>query len=95
MSKDFLNYTVELVQSDTLFPHPTKIYGSKVFLLTKINPEFSNILCNPTHFPGPLVCQIRQVPLYICLGGVMSFSKLHFTNTSSNLILINWETMTV
>jgi len=22
---------------------------------------------NPTHFPGPLVCQIRQVPLYTVL----------------------------
>jgi hypothetical protein len=26
---------------------------------------FNIILCNPTHFPGPLVCRIRQVPLYI------------------------------
>ena len=41
------------------------MYGPKVFLLTKIKPEYSNILYNPTHFPGPLVCRIRQVPLYI------------------------------
>ena len=65
-----LDYTVELVQSDTwVFPdilwHPTKIYGPKVFLLTKIKPEYSAILYNPTHFPGPLVCRIRQIPLYI------------------------------
>lgn len=47
------------------FPrHPTKIYGSKVLLSTKIRPEYSDILYNPTHFPGPLVRQIRQVPLY-------------------------------
>ena len=37
----------------------TKIDGCKVFLLTKIKPEYSDILYNPTHFPGPLVCQIR------------------------------------
>jgi hypothetical protein len=40
-------------------------YGPKVFLLTKIKPEYSNILYNPTHFPGPLMCRIRQVPLNI------------------------------
>ena len=34
-------------------------------MLTKIKPEYSNILYNPTHFPGPLVCRIRQVQLYI------------------------------
>ena len=27
-------------------------------------PEFSDILYNPTHFPGPFMCRIRQVPLY-------------------------------
>jgi hypothetical protein len=27
--------------------------------------KYSDILYNPTHFPGPLVCRIRQVPLYI------------------------------
>ena len=54
--------TVELVQSHTwVFRHPTKIYCPKVFLLTKIKPEYSDILYNPTHFPGPLVCRIRQV----------------------------------
>ena len=45
--------------------HLTKIYGPKVFLLTKIKPEYSDILQNPTHFPSPVVCQIRQVPLYL------------------------------
>jgi hypothetical protein len=34
----------------------------KVFLLTKIKPEYSDILYNLTHFPGSLVCPIRQVP---------------------------------
>jgi hypothetical protein len=48
-------YTVKLVQSDILW-HLTKIYVPKVFLLTKIKPEYSDILYNPTHFPGPLVC---------------------------------------
>jgi len=50
--------------SDILW-HSTKIYGPKVFLLTKIKPKYSGILYIPTHFHGPLVCRIRQVPLYI------------------------------
>jgi hypothetical protein len=41
--------------------HLTKIYGPKLFLLSKIKLEYSNILYNTTHFPGPLVCRIRQV----------------------------------
>ena len=40
------------------------MYGPKVFLLTKIKSEYSDILCNPTHLAGQLVCRIRQVPLY-------------------------------
>ena len=44
--------------------HPIKIYDPKVFLLTKIKHEYFHILYNPTYFLGPLVCQIRQVPLY-------------------------------
>jgi hypothetical protein len=43
----------------------TKNYGPKEFMLTKVRPEYSNILYNSTHLPGPLVCWIRQVPLYI------------------------------
>ena len=46
--------------SDILW-HSTKIYGPKVFLLIKIKPEYYDILYNLTHFPCPLVCQIRQV----------------------------------
>ena len=46
------------------FPTSDKVYGPKVFLLTKIKSEYSDILCSPTHLPGPLVCRIRQVPLY-------------------------------
>ena len=42
-----------------------QLIGPKVFLLIKIRPEYSDILYNPTHFPGPLVCWIRQIPLYI------------------------------
>jgi hypothetical protein len=42
----------------------TKIYASKVFLLTKIKPEYSDILYNTTYFPGPLVWLIRQGHLY-------------------------------
>ena len=62
--------TTELSYSGTCairhlsFPTSNKFYGLKVFLLTKIKPEYSNILYNPTNFSGPLVCRIRQVPLY-------------------------------
>ena len=41
--------------------HLTKMYGPKVFLLTKIKAYF-NVLYNQTHFPSSLVCRIRQVP---------------------------------
>jgi len=40
---------------------------SQSILLTKIKPEYSDILYNTTHFPGHLVCQIRQIPLYILI----------------------------
>ena len=50
--------------SDILL-HMTKIYGRKVFLLTKIKPECSDILYNRTHFLVPVVCWIGQVPLCI------------------------------
>ena len=36
-----------------------KKLGSKEFLLTKIKPEYSDILYNPTHFSGSLVCWIK------------------------------------
>ena len=53
-----LKYTVELVQSNTwVFRHPViskNIYGPKVFLLTKIKPEYSDILYNPDTFPWSL-----------------------------------------
>ena len=49
--------------SDILW-HTTKMYSPKVFLLTKIKHELSDILHNLTHFPGTLLCRIRQVPLY-------------------------------
>jgi len=60
--------TVELCNSTPEFSdilwHLTKNYGTKVFLLTNIKPELSDMLYNPTHFPGLLVCRIRLVPLY-------------------------------
>jgi hypothetical protein len=51
---------VEFVQPDKWV-----FWGPKVFLLTIIKPEYSDILYNLTHFPAPLVCRIRQVPMYI------------------------------
>ena len=41
-------HTVELVQSDILW-HSTNIYGPQVYLLTKVKPEYFDILYNLTH----------------------------------------------
>ena len=68
---DILNNTntVELIQTDTrVFRHHVTFdkNGSKVFLLlTKIKPEYSDILYNTTYLPGPLVGRNRQIQLYI------------------------------
>jgi hypothetical protein len=56
--------------SSNYLNHSTLIKLAKVlisanFCYLKVKPEFSDIPSNPTHFPGPLVCRIRQVPLYI------------------------------
>jgi len=45
-------------------------------MLTKIKPGYSDILYNPTHFPGPLVRLIRQFPLYMCVRGTDSHSVI-------------------
>ena len=49
------------------------MYGPHVFLLTKIKPKYSDIMYSLAHFPGPLVCQIRQVPLYCILISIIIF----------------------
>jgi hypothetical protein len=54
------------IQCNLCNPTP-EFSGTKVFLLTKIKPEYSDILYNPTQFRGLLVCGIRQVPLYYYL----------------------------
>jgi hypothetical protein len=59
--------TMELVQSDIwVFWHPVTS-DKKVDLwlqsISVIKPEYSDILYNPTHFFGPFVCRIRQVPV--------------------------------
>ena len=62
--------------------HPTKIYSPKVFLLTKLKPEYSDVLYHSTHFPGPLVCRMKQILLYLQIFVLLqklskkSFSKL-------------------
>ena len=68
--------------SDILW-RPTKIYGAKVFLLTKIKPGYSDIQYNPTHFSGPLLCHIRHVPLYIELGIMLHWCR-SFTSCTIN-----------
>ena len=61
ISRCILTNTVELVQSDTwVFGHPTKMYGPKIFLLTKIKPEYTDILYNQTLFPDPDIDHINH-----------------------------------
>ena len=59
---------MELVQSETwVFRHPVtsdKKLWSQSISVYKNQSEYSDILYNPTHFPGPFMCWIRQVPLY-------------------------------
>ena len=65
--------------------HPVtsnKNLWSQSILLTKIMPEYSDILYNTTHFPGPLVCQIKQVPLYLQKNCVITAYK---TKTEYNV----------
>ena len=66
---------------------PTNMYGPKVFLLAQIKPEYSDILYNQTHFPGPLMCRIIQVPLYIQLIQLLALALI-------GLILMHTKTVT-
>ena len=77
----------------------TKIYGPKVFLLIKIKPEYSDILYNPTHFPGPLECRIRQVltsctirhiSLVPWCVGLDRFHCSYFLSTSDSLYIASF-----
>ena len=81
MFQFLIRTTVELVQSDTwvsdILWHPTKIDGPKVVLLTKIKPEYSDIMSNPAHFPGPLVCRIIQVLLYVKTNSKIWFEPVN------------------
>jgi hypothetical protein len=67
--------------------NPTNMYGPKVFLLAQIKPEYSDILYNQTHFPGPLMCRIIQVPLYIQLIRLLALALI-------GLILMHTKTVT-
>jgi hypothetical protein len=89
---------MELVQSDTfVFQHPVSpanIYGPKVFLLTKIKPEYSNILYNPTHIPDTLVCRIGQVLLYLFhtfVCWIVRQYKSHYSNLRVTTSGIAWD----
>jgi len=60
-----LNLCNPITEFSEFLLHPTRIYGPKVFLLTEIKPEYSDMLYNTTHFSGSLVCWIRKTTLYI------------------------------
>jgi hypothetical protein len=49
---------------------PTKNYVPKAFLLTKIKPEYSDILYNLVHFPGPMVFHIDG---FHCINKYMQY----------------------
>jgi hypothetical protein len=62
--------------------------GNPGAVLTKIKPEYSNVLSNPTHFPGPLVCWITQVPLYyrkFVISVVVNNNHSHLENSGVGL----------
>ena len=56
------------------------MYGPKVFLLTKVKREYSDILYNETHFPSTFVCWIRQVPVHMY--------KWNIRNEDTNSLLV-------
>jgi hypothetical protein len=70
---------MDIIQFSDILWHPTKIYGHKIFLLTKVKPEYYDILYNLTHFPGPLqlVCQIIQVALCMIQLSVMKIREIY------------------
>ena len=71
---------MKLEQSNTwvfrLLWHETKIHGPKVFLLTKVKAEYSDMMYNRTHFSGHVVFQIREVPLYINIDTMLTLMIL-------------------
>lgn len=64
------------------------------FLLTKITPEYSNILHNPTHIPDPLVCRIERVLLYLLytfVCWIVRQYKSHYSNLRVTTTDIAWD----
>jgi hypothetical protein len=53
---------------------------------TIIKPEYSNILYNPTYFPDPSVCRIRQVPLYIY---IYTYTHLHMISIIIYVVVVH------
>jgi hypothetical protein len=43
-----------------------------------MKPEYSDILYNQTYFTGPLMCRIKQVPLYLQMMDMNIISSLVF-----------------
>jgi hypothetical protein len=66
--------------------HPMKIYDPKLFLLTKIKPENSDILYNPTHFPAPLVCWIDRFHCIKKNGSFQGRDRYCTINISASMI---------
>jgi hypothetical protein len=64
-------YTIGHLSFPTSCDIKQKFMVLKYFCLPKIKPEYSDILYNPTHFPAPLVCMIRQDPRYYLLWSIV------------------------
>ena len=72
--------------SDILW-YPTKLYGPKGFLVTKLNPSIPTS-CTIRYISLALVCQIRQVPLWLYCSCIETFSLWRRKTFGRNIL---WE----
>ena len=56
-------------------------------LFSYFREGYSDILYNPTHFHGPFVCRIRQVPL--CIGLCLTVMLESLSRSFTSIIFLN------
>jgi hypothetical protein len=89
----FTYIVVPIIKPSYIIKHTQFLLLLNLCKFLKRKPEFSDILCNPTHFPGPLVCRIRQVPLYIYLFRIMQIKPILIKkNCKQAFIVYAWDT---
>lgn len=88
--------TVELVQSNTwVFQHDVtsdKNYGPKVFPLLTKTRVFQHPVQSDT-IPGPLVCWIKQIPLYILNLQAQKISTVTFLHLWTFQLIFHLNTI--